>query len=39
MTVQNFKGTTTVSIRDYYLKDGKQYPSAKGDEMSVFSFL
>ncbi|RZC74642.1 hypothetical protein C5167_050122 [Papaver somniferum] len=30
VTVQDFKGKTMVSIRGYYQKDGKHFPSSKG---------
>lgn len=30
MTLQEFKGKTLLSIREYYFKDGKELP-AKGD--------
>ncbi|OVA08211.1 Transcriptional coactivator p15 (PC4) [Macleaya cordata] len=30
VTVQDFKGKTLVSIREYYQKDGKHFPSSKG---------
>lgn len=30
MTIQDFRGRTLVSIREYYRKDGKELPSAKG---------
>lgn len=30
VTVQEFKGKTLVSIREYYDKDGKELPSSKG---------
>ncbi|CAL5195036.1 unnamed protein product [Lathyrus oleraceus] len=41
VTVQDFKGTTLVSIREFYLKDGKQQPTTKGislppDQWSTF---
>lgn len=30
MTIQEFKGKTLVSIREYYKKDGKELPTSKG---------
>ncbi|XP_056161355.1 RNA polymerase II transcriptional coactivator KELP-like isoform X3 [Syzygium oleosum] len=30
VTLQDHNGTNMVSIRDYYIKDGKNFPSAKG---------
>ena len=30
VTLQEFKGKTLVSIREYYIKDGKEMPSSKG---------
>ncbi|MCL7050135.1 hypothetical protein MKW94_011582 [Papaver nudicaule] len=30
VTVHDFKGNTLVSIREYYQKDGKHFPSSKG---------
>ncbi|KAI5423772.1 hypothetical protein KIW84_030125 [Lathyrus oleraceus] len=30
VTVRDFKGTPMVSIREFYLKDGKQKPTTKG---------
>ena len=29
--VKEFKGTTLVSIREFYHKEGKQLPTSKGD--------
>ncbi|KAG0449907.1 hypothetical protein HPP92_027041 [Vanilla planifolia] len=30
VTIQEFRGKTLVSIREYYNKDGKQFPTSKG---------
>ncbi|XVE64665.1 hypothetical protein DITRI_Ditri07aG0118900 [Diplodiscus trichospermus] len=30
VTIQDFRGKTKVSIREYYTKDGKELPSSKG---------
>ena len=30
VTLQEFRGKTLVSIREYYMKDGKELPSSKG---------
>lgn len=30
VTLQEFKGMTLVSIREYYFKDGKELPTSKG---------
>ncbi|XP_050228758.1 RNA polymerase II transcriptional coactivator KELP [Mercurialis annua] len=30
VTIQNFKGTTLVSIREFYNKDGRDLPTSKG---------
>ncbi|KAI6707771.1 hypothetical protein NL676_010733 [Syzygium grande] len=30
VTLQDYNGTNMVSIRDYYIKDGKKFPGAKG---------
>ncbi|XP_065858564.1 RNA polymerase II transcriptional coactivator KELP [Euphorbia lathyris] len=30
VTIQNFRGTNLVSIREFYNKDGKELPSSKG---------
>lgn len=42
VTIQDFRGKTLVSIREYYSKDGKELPSSKGisltaDQWSSFS--
>jgi len=44
VTVQDFRGKTLVSIREYYKKDGKELPSSKGSLcylccLSLFSIL
>ncbi|THU68528.1 hypothetical protein C4D60_Mb08t04830 [Musa balbisiana] len=31
VTLQDFRGKTLLSIREYYMKDGKELPSSKGD--------
>jgi hypothetical protein len=31
VTLSEFKGRSLVSIREFYVKDGKEMPSAKGD--------
>uniref|UniRef100_A0A7N0UUM1 DEK-C domain-containing protein n=1 Tax=Kalanchoe fedtschenkoi TaxID=63787 RepID=A0A7N0UUM1_KALFE len=41
VTIQDFRGKTLVSIREYYTKDGKELPSSKGisltaEQWSVF---
>ncbi|XP_042457438.1 RNA polymerase II transcriptional coactivator KELP-like [Zingiber officinale] len=35
VTLQDFRGKTLVSIREYYIKDGKELPSSKGISLSV----
>ncbi|KDP25279.1 hypothetical protein JCGZ_20435 [Jatropha curcas] len=30
VTIQNFRGTTLVSIREFYKRDGKELPTSKG---------
>ncbi|TXG50727.1 hypothetical protein EZV62_023251 [Acer yangbiense] len=41
VTIQDFRGKTLISIREYYRKDGKELPSSKGislteDQWSTF---
>lgn len=35
VTLQEFRGKTLVSIREYYEKDGKELPSSKGISLTV----
>ncbi|KAL3844461.1 hypothetical protein ACJIZ3_001864 [Penstemon smallii] len=35
VTLSEFKGRTLISIREYYKKDGKELPSAKGISLSA----
>ncbi|WOL03029.1 RNA polymerase II transcriptional coactivator KELP [Canna indica] len=35
VTIQDFRGKTLVSIREYYMKDGKELPSSKGISLTV----
>ncbi|XP_042402949.1 RNA polymerase II transcriptional coactivator KELP-like isoform X3 [Zingiber officinale] len=35
VTLQDFKGKTLVSIREYYLKDGEELPSSKGISLTI----
>ncbi|XP_078152432.1 RNA polymerase II transcriptional coactivator KELP-like [Carex rostrata] len=35
VTIQEFRGKTLVSIREFYEKDGKQLPSSKGVSLTV----
>ena len=38
VTIQDFRGKTLVSIREFYRKDGKELPSSKG-KYGNFAFL
>lgn len=38
MTVQDFRGKTLVSIREFYLKDGKRFPSSRGNGIRYIWF-
>lgn len=35
VTIQDFRGKTLVSIREYYKKDGKELPSSKGISLTA----
>ncbi|CAD5163307.1 RNA polymerase II transcriptional coactivator KELP-like [Musa acuminata AAA Group] len=35
VTLQDFRGKTLLSIREYYMKDGKELPSSKGISLTV----
>ncbi|KAJ8467056.1 hypothetical protein OPV22_029608 [Ensete ventricosum] len=35
VTLQDFRGKTLLSIREYYMKDGKEMPSSKGISLTV----
>lgn len=35
VTIQDFRGKTLVSIREYYKKDGKELPTAKGISLTA----
>ncbi|KAG1367659.1 RNA polymerase II transcriptional coactivator KELP [Cocos nucifera] len=35
VTLQEFRGKTLVSIREYYMKDGKELPSSKGISLTA----
>lgn len=37
--IQDFRGKSFVSIREFYQKDGKQLPSNKGDQMHTSKLL
>ena len=37
MTIQEFRGKSLVSIREYYKKDGKELPSSKGTNIKSFT--
>lgn len=39
VTIQDFRGKTLVSIREFYRKDGKELPSSKGDQFGNFAYL
>ncbi|AQK97723.1 RNA polymerase II transcriptional coactivator KELP [Zea mays] len=39
VTLSEFKGRSLVSIREFYVKDGKEMPSAKGYASPVFSCI
>lgn len=39
MTIQEFKGKTLVSIREYYKKDGKELPTSKGTYLKALLLL
>ncbi|KAA8516185.1 hypothetical protein F0562_019364 [Nyssa sinensis] len=39
VAIQDSKGKTFVSIRDYYKKDGKQFPSARGISLTTEQWL
>ncbi|XP_077251314.1 transcriptional coactivator p15 (PC4) family protein (KELP) [Tasmannia lanceolata] len=39
VTIQDFRGKTLVSIREYYEKDGKQLPSSKGISLTTEQWL
>lgn len=39
MTIQEFRGKSLVSIREYYKKDGKELPSSKGNYYTHHSLL
>ncbi|OVA08213.1 Transcriptional coactivator p15 (PC4) [Macleaya cordata] len=36
VAVQNYKGTTLVSIREYHVKDGKEFPCPKGGNVTLY---
>ncbi|KAK3228117.1 hypothetical protein Dsin_007979 [Dipteronia sinensis] len=41
VTIQDFKGKSLISIREYFIKDGKEFPSSRGislteDQWSIF---
>ncbi|GAB2273048.1 hypothetical protein Dimus_007857 [Dionaea muscipula] len=39
VTIQEFKGKTLVSVREYYKKDGKMLPTSKGISLTVDQWL
>lgn len=39
VTIQDFKGRTFVSIREFYTKDGKELPSSKGISLTQEQWL
>ncbi|KAH7550105.1 hypothetical protein JRO89_XS13G0136200 [Xanthoceras sorbifolium] len=39
VTIQDFRGKTLISIREYYRKDGKELPSSKGVHASRLVFV
>jgi hypothetical protein len=39
VTLSEFKGRSLVSIREFYVKDGKEMPSAKGESNMDYHLL
>ena len=39
VVIQDFRGKTLVSIREFYEKDGKQIPTAKGEHICILLFF
>lgn len=39
MTVDEFKGTTLVALREYYTKDGKELPGKSGISLNIEQYL
>lgn len=39
VVVQDFRGRSLVSIREFYEKDGKLLPTAKGEHISLLSYF